>query len=165
VGELTIDQIRHILDNAPEWAKGYNTVISQYVRSCWFGGDMPLSDLKAQVDQHYYGQSEEEELKQYAVLSHEKIAGGAMLVGEFNVNYLSKFAEYQDVIANQQSKIEQLEKEKAELKKRIEKAIGKWMGLSSIATTQADGLSNEFYMKLDGLHNALTGFDEALRGE
>ena len=32
-----------------------------------------LSDLKAQIDQHYYGQSEEKELEQYAVLSREKL--------------------------------------------------------------------------------------------
>lgn len=44
-----------------------------------------LSDLKAQIDQHYYGQSEEKELEQYAVLSREKIEGGALLVGDFAV--------------------------------------------------------------------------------
>ena len=41
-----------------------------------------LSDLKSEIDHHYYGQSEEKELEQYALLSQEKIEGGAMFVGD-----------------------------------------------------------------------------------
>ena len=44
-----------------------------------------LRDLRtaiAEHDQHWYGQSEEKELEQYAVLSQEKIEGGAMFVGD-----------------------------------------------------------------------------------
>ena len=41
-----------------------------------------LSDLKSEIDHHYYGQSEEKELEQYALLSQEKIEGGAMLIGD-----------------------------------------------------------------------------------
>ena len=37
----------------------------------------------AEHDQHWYGQSEEKELEQYALLSQEKIEGGARLVGDF----------------------------------------------------------------------------------
>ena len=37
----------------------------------------------AEHDQHWYGQSEEKELEQYAILSQEKIEGGAVLVGNF----------------------------------------------------------------------------------
>ena len=81
---LTIEQMRKIVDGAPEGAKGYNTVIQQYVRAVWFSKDVRLSDLKAQIDQHYYGRSEAEELAAYAELSQEKIEGGAMLVGDFS---------------------------------------------------------------------------------
>ena len=48
-----------------------------------------LSDLKTQIDHYYYGQSEEKELEQYALLSQEKIEGGAMLVGDFKNNLTS----------------------------------------------------------------------------
>lgn len=42
-----------------------------------------LEELKSQIDQYYYGQSEEKELEQYALLSQEKIEGGALFVGDF----------------------------------------------------------------------------------
>jgi hypothetical protein len=48
-----------------------------------------LSDLKSEIDHHYYGQSEEKELEQYALLSQEKIEGGAMLIGDFKNNLTS----------------------------------------------------------------------------
>lgn len=41
-----------------------------------------LSDLKSEIDHHYYGRSEAEELAAYAELSQEKIEGGAMFVGD-----------------------------------------------------------------------------------
>ncbi|TSH74909.1 hypothetical protein E2K73_07825 [Acinetobacter sp. RF15A] len=43
-----------------------------------------LSDIKSEIDHHYYGRSEAEELASYAVLSQEKIEGSAMLVGDFS---------------------------------------------------------------------------------
>lgn len=65
----------------------------------------------------------------------------------------------------QQSEIDQLKAEKAGLEKRMHKAISKWVAITSIVTTQRNGLPDEFYQKLDQLHDVLTGFDEALRGE
>lgn len=38
----------------------------------------------AEHDQHWYGRSEEDELKAYALLSQEKIEGGAWLRGDFS---------------------------------------------------------------------------------
>lgn len=64
-----------------------------------------------------------------------------------------------------QSEIDQLKAEKAGLEKRMHKAISKWVAITSIVTTQRNGLPDEFYQKLDQLHDVLTGFDEALRGE
>ena len=49
-----------------------------------YGSVFSLADLKAQIDHHYYGRSEAEELAAYAELSQEKIEGGAMLVGDFS---------------------------------------------------------------------------------
>ena len=105
MSELTIEQMRQIVDGAPDWAKGYNTAIQKYTRSVWFSKDILLSDLKAQIDQHYYGQSEEKELEQYAILSQEKIEGGAVLVSGSSIQ---KMVDYQDVIANQKAEIDQL---------------------------------------------------------
>lgn len=51
-----------------------------------------LADLRTAIDEHdqyWYGQSEEKELKQYALLSQEKIEGGVMLVGDFKNNLTS----------------------------------------------------------------------------
>lgn len=116
MSELTIEQMRQIVDGAPDWAKGYNTAIQKYTRSVWFSKDILLSDLKAKIDQHYYGQSEEKELEQYAILSQEKIEGGAMLVGGLSIQ---KMVDYQDVIASQQSEIDRLKAEKAVMEKRL----------------------------------------------
>lgn len=91
MSELTIEQMRQIIDGAPDWAKGYNTAIQKYTRSVWFSQDVLLSDLKTQIDQHYYGQSEEKELEQYEILSQEKIEGGAVLVGHPNIQKMSDF--------------------------------------------------------------------------
>ena len=46
------------------------------------GNILLISDLRTAIDHHYYGQSEQKELEQYAVLSQEKIEGGAVLVGD-----------------------------------------------------------------------------------
>ena len=43
-----------------------------------------LDELRTAIEHHYYGRSEAEELAAYAELSHEKIEGGAMLVGDFS---------------------------------------------------------------------------------
>lgn len=67
--------------------------------------------------------------------------------------------------SEQQSQIEQLEKEKAELQGRIRKATSKWIVVTSIATTQESGLPDTFYQKLEELRDALVGFKEASRGE
>lgn len=80
---LTIEQMREIVDGAPEWARAYNTKSKSYASGAWFRNEILLSDLKAKIDHHYYGRSEAEELAAYAELSQEKIEGGAMLVGDF----------------------------------------------------------------------------------
>ena len=83
--------MREIVDGAPELSPIYDLEQKKYIdredvsiamgflkeRFLW------ISNLKAKIDQHYYGQSEEKELEQYAVLSQEKIEGGAVLVGSF----------------------------------------------------------------------------------
>ncbi|MDN5540938.1 MAG: hypothetical protein L0G58_11120 [Acinetobacter sp.] len=88
---LTIEQMREIVDGAPELSPIYDLEQKKYIdredvsiamgflkeRFLW------ISNLKAKIDQHYYGQSEEKELEQYAVLSQEKIEGGAVLIGSF----------------------------------------------------------------------------------
>ncbi|WP_180158837.1 hypothetical protein [Acinetobacter sp. YH01026] len=82
---LTIEQMRKIVDGAPDWAKAYNTKMKMYTNGfirC--SSDIFLDDFKSQIDQHYYGRSEAEELAAYAELSQEKIEGGAMLVGDFS---------------------------------------------------------------------------------
>ena len=43
-----------------------------------------LDELRTAIEHYYYGRSEAEELAAYAELSHEKIEGGAMLVGDFS---------------------------------------------------------------------------------
>ncbi|RKG47024.1 hypothetical protein D7V64_17265 [Acinetobacter cumulans] len=82
---LTIEQMREIVGGAPEWAKAYNTKMQMYTNGfirC--SSDVFLDDLKSQIDHHYYGRSEEEELEAYAELSQEKIEGSAILVGNFS---------------------------------------------------------------------------------
>ncbi len=82
-----------------------------------------------------------------------------------NVPIVEFYGDEQDVWDHQQSKIEQLEKEKAELQGRIRKATSKWIVVTSIATTQESGLPDTFYQKLEELRDALVGFKEATRGE
>lgn len=45
--------------------------------------------------------------------------------------------------------------EKELLQKRIDKAIVKWVAITSIATTNENNFPDEFYQKLDELHCAL----------
>lgn len=89
IEKLGLEKCKAIVDGAPEWARAYNTKSKCYASGAWFYHEILLSDLKAQIDLYYYGQSEEKELEQYAVLSQEKIEGGAMLVGDFKNNLTS----------------------------------------------------------------------------
>ena len=63
-----------------------------------------LSDLKTQIDHHYYGQSEEKELEQYAVLSQEKIEGGAVFVGDISAIQQQLQSELNNCSASNSSK-------------------------------------------------------------
>lgn len=47
----------------------------------------------------------------------------------------------------------------AELEKRLEIATTKWTALTSIATTYPNHLPDEFFKKLDELHDSLSGVD------
>jgi hypothetical protein len=82
IEELGLEKCRAIVEGAPEWARAYNTKSKCYTTGAWFYHEILLSDLKAQIDEHYYGQSEEKELEQYALLQQEKIEGGAVFVGD-----------------------------------------------------------------------------------
>ena len=110
---LTIEQMREIVDGAPEWSEMWRDMDSvcspgEVLYYLWFGGALLvhdaekgwiksiyhdgneyildqlelLSDLKSEIDHHYYSRSEAEELAAYAELSQEKIEGGAMFVGD-----------------------------------------------------------------------------------
>ena len=80
IEKLGLEKCKKIVDGAPEGARAYNTKSKYYASGAWFYRETLLSDIKAQVDLYYYGQREQKELEQYAVLSQEKIEGGAMLV-------------------------------------------------------------------------------------
>lgn len=81
---LTIEQMQEIVDGAPEWAKSYCIEAMDYWNEeSKYPCCVDVLNLKAKIDQHYYGQSEEKELEQYALLSQEKIEGGTALVGCF----------------------------------------------------------------------------------
>lgn len=82
IEKLGLEKCKAIVDGAPDWARAYNTKSKCYASGAWFYHEILLSDLKAQIDLYYYGQSEEKELEQYAVLSQEKIEGGAVFVGD-----------------------------------------------------------------------------------
>lgn len=80
---LTIEQMREIADGAPEWAKSYCIEAADYWNEeSKYPCCVDVSDIKSEIDHHYYSQSEEKELEQYALLSQEKIEGGAMLIGD-----------------------------------------------------------------------------------
>ncbi|HCQ9572015.1 hypothetical protein [Acinetobacter baumannii] len=61
---------------------------------------------------------------------------------------------------HQQAKVE-------ELQKRVDAATRKWIAVTSIATTCPNQLPDEFFQKLDELHDALCGYEleQALKGE
>ena len=83
IEKLGLEKCKQIIEVAPDWAESFNVYLVAYGSvgiPC--KGDVLITDLRTAIDHHYYGQSEEKELKQYAVLSQEKIEGGAMLVGD-----------------------------------------------------------------------------------
>ena len=47
-----IEKAREIVEGAPDWANGYNTVIQQYVRGVWFSRDFRLNDLRTAIAEH-----------------------------------------------------------------------------------------------------------------
>lgn len=94
MGELTIEQMQQIVSDAPEnsqvvipcsdgvmyfaqredgkwfrYSDGYQKWLEYFGKCDPMDLAIKLSDLKAQIDQHYYGQSEEKELEQYADLT------------------------------------------------------------------------------------------------
>ena len=81
---MDFETMKKIVDGAPAIANFYIPSKAGYTRmgSVLLDGAISLNDLRAEIDHHYYGQSEQKELEQYAVLSQEKIEGGAMLVGD-----------------------------------------------------------------------------------
>ncbi|HFG2492487.1 TPA: hypothetical protein ACNH5N_003160 [Acinetobacter baumannii] len=57
-----------------------------------------------------------------------------------------------EIQKEQQAKVE-------ELQKRIQSATAKWIAVTSIATTFPNQLPDEFFQKLDELHDALCGHE------
>lgn len=82
IEKLGLEKCKQIVDGAPEGYRGFNLLLQKYVRGVWFSQDVSIAEFKAQIDHHYYGRSEAEELAAYAELSQEKIEGGAMFVGD-----------------------------------------------------------------------------------
>jgi len=84
IEKLGLEKCKQIVDGAPAIANFYIPSKAGYTRmgSVLLDGAISLNDLRTEIDHHYYGQSEQKELEQYAVLSQEKIEGGAMLVGD-----------------------------------------------------------------------------------
>ena len=64
------------------YSDGYQKWIEYFGKCDPMDLAIKLADLRTEIDHHYYGQSEEKELEQYAILSQEKIEGGAVLVGD-----------------------------------------------------------------------------------
>ena len=90
IKELGLEKCKQIVDGAPGWATTYCTAYAAYGATFhWYGAckncyELPaLRTAIADHDRYWYGQSEEKELEQYAILSQEKIEGGAVLVGNF----------------------------------------------------------------------------------
>ena len=97
IEELGIEKCRAIVEGAPDWASHYvpdrdKTICCHNEDHFYFRDQVKLgvehirlNDLRtaiADYDNHWYGQSEEKELEQYAILSQEKIEGGAVFVGD-----------------------------------------------------------------------------------
>lgn len=90
IEKLGLEKCQEIVSAAPDLSPIYDLEQKKYVDrkdvsiAMGFFKDRFLwvSDIKLEVDQWYYGQSEEKEIKQYAALSQEKIEGGAVFVGD-----------------------------------------------------------------------------------
>ena len=84
IEKLGLEKCKQIIEGAPAIASFYIPSKAGYtlMGSVLLDGAISLNDLRTAIDHHYYGQSEQKELEQYAVLSQEKIEGGAMLVGD-----------------------------------------------------------------------------------
>ena len=82
IEKLGLEKCKQIVEGAPEWSNSYDLKGKDYWKGGVFATAVSIDDLRTAIDHHYYGQSEEKELEQYAVLSQEKIEGGAMLVGD-----------------------------------------------------------------------------------
>ena len=108
IKELGLEKCKQIVDGAPEnsqvvipcldgimyfakrddgkwfrFSDGYQKWLEYFGECDPMDLAIKLADLRTEIDHHYYGQSEQKELEQYAVLSQEKIEGGAVLVGNF----------------------------------------------------------------------------------
>ena len=82
IEKLGLEKCKQIVEGAPDWSNSYDLKGKDYWKGGVFATAVSIDDLRTAIDHHYYGQSEEKELEQYAVLSQEKIEGGAMLVGD-----------------------------------------------------------------------------------
>lgn len=90
IEKLGLEKCQAIVDGAPEWAKYWITRDEYHGHIISFPNmtghsSYLLNDLRTAIADHgqyWYGQSEEKELEQYAVLSQEKIEGGAVFVGD-----------------------------------------------------------------------------------
>ena len=82
IEKLGLEKCKQIVDEAPEGYRGFNLLLREYVRSVWFSQDVSIAEKKAKIDHHYYGKKKKKELEQYALLSQEKIEGGAMFAGD-----------------------------------------------------------------------------------
>ncbi len=86
----------------------------------------------------------------------------------------AKVEELQTQLSLQRQRVKAFEEELAssrnygdELQKRVDAATRKWIAVTSIATTCPNQLPDEFFQKLDELHDALCGYEleQALKGE
>ena len=82
IEKLGLEKCKQIVEGAPDWSNSYDLKGKDYWKGGVFATAVSIDDLRTAIDHHYYGQSEQKELEQYAVLSQEKIEGGAMLVGD-----------------------------------------------------------------------------------
>ena len=82
IEKLGLEKCKAIVDGAPDWSNSYDLKGKDYWKGGVFATSVSIDDLRTAIDHHYYGQSEQKELEQYAVLSQEKIEGGAVLIGD-----------------------------------------------------------------------------------
>ena len=105
IEKLGIEKCKQIVEGAPSGATDYSNEDGEIIYyqktnnliywnselGLWDEVYFSMPELKsipdirtaiADHDQYWYGQSEQKELEQYAVLSQEKIEGGAVLIGD-----------------------------------------------------------------------------------